>query len=79
MTDTALFELTDVTPEALARATSSPRPSVGVGSHVTLPNGDKGLVVCEIPSFGLLWLVKVPRRVGFELITARGSSLGLLS
>lgn len=52
---------------------------LGVGSRVSLPDGSMGIVVCEIPSFGLLWLVRVQRRVGFEVFTVRGSSLRVLS
>jgi len=53
--------------------------AVAAGCYVQLPDGCKGRVVEEIPSFGLLWLVKVAQPVGFRLITVRASTLRVLS
>lgn len=56
-----------------------PKSPLGIGSRVRLPDGRLGTVVCDIPSFGLLWLVRVQRRIGFDVLTVSATVLDVLS
>lgn len=51
MTDSPLFTVADLD--------TLPRPQMGVGSHVTLPHGSRGVIVAPDPTRGGWWLVKL--------------------
>lgn len=66
MTDSPLFTTADLY--------ALPAPPMGVGSHVTLPHGSRGVIVSHDPTRVGWWLVKLSSG---SLIACTPSSLDL--